>query len=236
MRDKIRAQLLQLAEPDYKAFQEKLLPGVTDLLGVRVPKLREIAKKTAKSGAFEYLSQMQDLDWQDDGCYEEKLLYGMVIGYAKMNDSERRQYLEAFVPVIDSWGVCDSCCVTYRWMKKQPAYWWDYLNRWILTDTEYGIRFGIVSMLDHFVDQTYIEEIFHVCSQIRNEGYYARMAVAWLISVCFVRFPEKTCAFLEKGTLDGFTHNKSIQKTCESDRVSKEWKASARKLRREEQK
>lgn len=234
MRDKIREQLLQLAEPDYKAFNEKLLPGVTDLLGVRVPKLREIAKKAAKSDAYAYLEQMQNIDWQTDGCYEEKMLYGLVIGYAKMNDDARRQQLDAFVPVIDSWGVCDSCCVTYKWMKKQPAYWWDYLCSWIASDTEYGIRFGIVSMLDHFVNQAYIAEIFHVCSQIRNEGYYAKMAVAWLVSVCFAGFPEETYAFLQDGLMDDFTHNKSIQKTCESYRVSKEWKALARRLRRDE--
>ena len=39
-REQVRAQLEQISEPDYKQFNQKLLPGVTDILGVRLPKLR----------------------------------------------------------------------------------------------------------------------------------------------------------------------------------------------------
>lgn len=232
MRQEIREQLRQLSEADYKAFNEKLLPGVSNMLGVRLPKLREIAKQIAKHGPEGYFMEMQAADWQADVFYEEKMLYGLVIGYAKMDDNQYSRQLDAFVPLIDNWGVCDSCCMTYKWMKKQPVYWWDYLNRWIDTDTEFGIRFGIVAMLAHFVDEAHIPDIFAVCSRIHNEGYYAKMAVAWLVSVCFAGFPEETYAFLQDNRMDGFTHNKAIQKTCESYRVAKEWKALIRGLRR----
>lgn len=232
MRQQIREQLEQLQEADYKAFNEKLLPGVSNVLGVRLPKLRGIAKNIAKHDPEAYLTQMQAADWQGSAYYEEKMLYGLVIGYAKMDDNQYSRWLDAFVPVIDNWGVCDSCCMTYKWMKKQPAYWWDYLNWWIETDTEFGIRFGIVAMLAHFVDEAHIPDIFAVCSRIHNEGYYAKMAAAWLVSVCFAGFPDETYAFLQDNQMDGFTHNKAIQKTCESYRVTKEWKARVRELRR----
>lgn len=232
MQQEIREQLEHLSEADYKAFNANLLPGVSDILGVRLPQLREIAKKIAKQDAVCYLMQLQEALQQEDISYEEKMLYGLVIGYAKMDDNQYREWLDAFVPVIDNWGVCDSCCMTYKWMRKQPAYWWDYLERWIGTDTEFGIRFGIVSILDHFVDEAHIEDIFGICNRIHSEGYYAKMAVAWLVSMCFVKFPDKTYAFLQEDRMDDFTHNKSIQKTCESYRVTKEWKALARSLRR----
>lgn len=232
IKNQVREQLIHLAEPDYKVFNEKLLPGVTNILGVRLPKLREIAKRIAKNDAQSYLCQMKETDWRSDGSYEEKMIYGLVIGYARMSHDEYKEQLDAFVPLIDSWGVCDSCCNTYKWMKEQPDVWWEYLNSWIAADTEYGIRFGLVSMLSHFVDEAHIHEIFRVCSQIHNDGYYAKMAAAWLVSVCFAGFPEETYAFLQDNQMDDFTHNKSIQKTCESYRVSKEHKALIRKLRR----
>lgn len=232
MRQEIRTQLEQSAEADYKAFNENLLPGVSHILGVRLPKLREIAKKTAKQDAVRYLTELQEAVRLEDIYFEEKMLYGLVIGYAKMDDNQYREWLDAFVPVIDNWSVCDSCCMTYKWMEKQPAYWWDYLERWIETDTEFGIRFGLVSILAHFVDEAHIVDIFGICSRIHSEGYYAKMAAAWLVSVCFVKFPKETYAFLQCDQMDDFTHNKSIQKTCESYRVSKEWKALARSLRR----
>lgn len=233
-KQEMRKHLEQLSEEDYKEFNQKLIPGVSNMLGVRLPKLREIAKKAAKDDGMAYLEEMKSAGWKDQNAfyYEEKMMYGLVIGYVKTDDESRCRLLDGFVPLIDNWGVCDSCCLTYKWMKKQPEYWWDYLNRQIGTGTEFGIRFALVSMLAHFVDEAHIQEIFTVCSQIQSEDYYARMAAAWLISVCFVKFPEQTYEYLADDRMDDFTHNKSIQKTCESYRVSKEWKARIRQLRR----
>lgn len=231
MRQEIQQQLFAYAEEEYRAFQEKLLPGVAHMMGVRLPKLRAIAKQTAKKDALLYLTQMQAIDWQT-AYYEEKMLYGLVIGYAKMNDNQYKEWLDTFVPIIDNWGVCDSCCMTYKWMRKQPDYWWDCLNSYLAADTEFSVRFGLVAMLDHFIEEAYIHKLFSVCNQLRNDSYYAKMAAAWLISMCFVKFPKETYLFLQSDQMDCFTHNKSIQKTCESYRVAKEWKPLLRDLRR----
>ncbi len=232
IRQQVREQLEQLCEADYRQFNQKLLPGVTDILGVRVPKLRQIAKRIAKDDAQEYLEEIKQADWKSGMYYEEKMLYGLVTGYARMDEEECSGFLDEFVPHIDNWGVCDSCCMTYKWMKKQPRYWLDYLNRQIQTGTEFGIRFGLVCMLAHFVDEEHIQEIYEVCSRTHMEDYYARMAAAWLVSVCFAAFPERTYEFLQDDRMDDFTHNKAVQKTCESYRVSKEWKVRVRRLRR----
>lgn len=247
VRQKVRVQLEQLAESDYKQFNKKLLPGVTNILGVRLPKLREIAKQTARQDAGAYLAGMRaSVRDADECCYEEKMLFGLVIGYAKMNDNQYKEWLDVFVPVIDNWGVCDSCCMTYKWMGKQPDVWWDYVKGWTDSGTEFGIRFGLVCILDHFVDELHIQEIFDTVDSLyengsgsflrREKGYYAKMAAAWLVSVCFVKFPEQTFAFLQSNKMDDFTQNKSIQKTCESYRVTKEWKARIRALKRNPQK
>lgn len=232
----IRKQLKQKAESDYKKFQAKLLPGVDGILGVRLPELREIAKRIAKTDAQAYLDEMYPVmhsaGESDIVFYEEKMLYGLVIGYAKADEVQRRQWLDVFVPMIDSWGVCDSCCMTYKWMKVMPEFWWEYVKTWSMADAEYEVRFGLVCMLAHFIDERYIQEILAVCNSMHQEGYYAKMAQAWLVSACFVKFPEQTYLFLEKDGMDDFTHNKAIQKTCESYRVSKAWKDKIRSLRR----
>lgn len=245
IKDQIRKELEQAAEADYRQFNEKLLPGVSHICGVRLPKLREMAKRIAKQDAQAYLEQMQQkcnrdvatqtdicADRSDDVYFEEKMLYGLVVGYANVDTAGRQAWLDAFVPVIDNWSVCDSCCVTYKWMRRQADDWWDYVQRWALSDTEFGIRFGLVSMLDHFVDEAHLQLIFAVCSRICHQGYYAKMAQAWLVSVCFAEFPAQTYLFLQEGCMDAFTHNKSIQKSCESYRVAKEWKEKLRALRK----
>ena len=58
------------------------------------------------------------------------------------------------------------------------------------------------------------------------------MAVAWAISLCFVKFEEKTMNYIKNNKLDDFTYNKSLQKICESLRVDKDMKAIIKSMKR----
>lgn len=218
MIEKIREELNQAADPEYKKFHESLVPGLTTMLGVRMPALRKIAKKIAKDDFTEFLRSA------DDSCYEELMLEGIVIGYAKMSKEEQAQALEIFVPKINNWAICDCCCITYKFMKEDPSYWFSFLAKYLASSREYELRFAIVSILNFFVTDEYLEAILDIFNRIKNDAYYVRMAVAWAVSVCYVSYPERTLTFLQKDTMDAFTHNKSIQKIRESNQVSKEEK------------
>ena len=80
--------------------------------------------------------------------------------------------------------------------------------------------------------QTAKNVVLQKLREFAHPGYYARMAAAWCGSTAYIHFPEKTEAFLREGTLDGFTHNKLIQKVCESRRVNDETRTRLRALRR----
>ncbi len=216
----IRLKLHTLAETDYKKFNEKLLPGVDHILGIRLPALRRLAKEIAKSDYRKFLDEAAD-EITADSAHEEILLEGLVIGYAKMEDGEYMHYLDAFIPKIQNWAACDSSCMGYKFMEKRPQVWFPYLERYWKSDAEFEIRFAVVSMLVHYIDEEHIDEILRIFNGIHHDGYYVKMAVAWAVSVCYVKFPEKTRAFLLNNELDDFTHNKSIQKIRESYRVSK---------------
>ena len=97
---------------------------------------------------------------------------------------------------------------------------------------EYEIRFGVVMAMQYFIDEEHIEELFSLYNAIRHEGYYVRMGVAWALSVCFVRFPERTLAYLKQNTLDNFTYNKALQKIIESYRVDAGTKDVIRAMKR----
>ena len=183
IKEQIREQLKQMADEDYKKFSKKIVPGVDNMFGIRLPKLRETAKKIAKVDADGYLQQLEEvLASGGEVYYEEIMLYGLVIGYARWDDEKRTVWLERFMKYIDNWAVCDSCCMTYKWMKKNPEYWWAYLIRQIKKNQEYTIRFAFVCMLAHFVDEDHVEEILSWCERIRHEGYYVKMAAAWAVS------------------------------------------------------
>lgn len=234
MREKLRSQLESLAEADYKKFNEKIIPGASNVLGVRLPKMRDMAKALAKEDPERILAELEEALQRDRNAvyYEEIMIYGLVIGYAKFTDEKRREWMNRFRNYIDNWALCDSCCMTYKWMKKNPEKWWEYLESCIAEQTEFSIRFAIVCMLAHYINETYVGQVLDRCDRISHEGYYVKMAVAWAVSVCFVKYPEYTMIFLQTDHMDDFTHNKSIQKICESYRPTKEEKMQVRLLKR----
>lgn len=105
-------------------------------------------------------------------------------------------------------------------MKKDQEFWYAYLQKWLKSNREYKIRFGVVCLLDFFINETYIDVVLEEMKSIHHDGYYVKMAVAWAVSICYIHFPEKTQKLLKENSLDPRTHNKAIQKIRESLRIS----------------
>ena len=97
---------------------------------------------------------------------------------------------------------------------------------------EYEIRFGVVMSMQLFIDDEHIGQLLEEYDAIRHDGYYVKMAVAWALSVCFVKFPEITMQYLKQNTLDDFTYNKTLQKIIESYRVDAETKKLIKQMKR----
>ena len=182
MIEEISEKLYGLAEEEYKEFNKKLIPGVEHVIGIRLPALRKLAKELAKENFRTYLDEARE-KVGSDSIHEEIMLQGLVIGYAKMERGERRKYLDEFVPKIGNWAVCDSCVNSYKFMKKEPDYWFDYLKTYKDSNDEFKLRFMIVAMMSHFVDEAHIDEILEICDTVRHDGYYTKMGVAWNLQV-----------------------------------------------------
>lgn len=215
-----------LADEPYRRMQNKIVPGVENILGVRVPKLRALAKQIAKGDWRAYLS-----DARDD-TMEEVMLQGLVIGYAKAEPEEKLRFLAEFVPKIDNWAVCDVCCSSLKFTEKNREKVFDFLQRYLQSSREFELRFAIVMLMDFYITEDYIDSLLKLYDGIHHEGYYVKMAVAWAISVCFVKFPEKTMQYLRSSGLDDWTYNKGLQKITESYRVDDATKAVIRSMKR----
>lgn len=228
MNQAIHERLLALSEPAFQRFSSSLLPGTTNVLGVRLPNLRKLAKQIAKGDWRAYLSSARD------DSFEEIMLQGMVIGYAKAELRELLRYIEAFVPKIENWSVCDSFCSGLKIAQAESGAMWDFLQTYLHTEEEFKARFGVVMLIFYFIDETHIRSVLSLLDQIPAQGYYARMSVAWAISVCFVRFPKETMEYLKTNLiLDDVTYNKALQKIMESRCVEKETKAIIRGMKRQ---
>ncbi|MEL7656157.1 MAG: DNA alkylation repair protein [Bacillota bacterium] len=226
MNQTIRERIFDRAEEEYKKFQSSLIPGEDRLLGVRLPYLRELAKEIAKEDWREYLKTAED------EYYEEIMLQGLVIGYAKAAPEEILEFTARFISKINNWGVCDSFCTGLKIAKKHPKLVWDFIQPYLRSEKEFEIRFAVIMMLAHFITDEYIDEVIFCLDKIRHEGYYVKMGVAWAVSVCYVKYPEKTMTYLKNNHLDDFTFNKSLQKILESYRVDQESKTVIRSMKR----
>ena len=220
----LRDQLLELCEPKYMKFTSALMPGVENVLGIRLPLLRKIAREIAAGDWRAYLAQAGDF------YFEERMLQGMVISYARCDPAEKLEHVARFIPKIDNWAVCDCFCWRLKAAERQPM--WEFIRPRFRSEAEYEVRFAVVMALGNFVDQAHLEDLLQLLDGIRHEAYYARMGVAWAVSVCYIKFPERTHAWLESCSLDDWTFNKSLQKIVESYRVSDAAKQQIRTMKR----
>lgn len=205
--------LFEIRDSKYKEFHSSL--GVDNVIGIRTPIMREIAKEIYKGNYKEFLSLVET------NYYEVVTIYGFIIGQISELKSSI-YYLDKYKNMINNWASCDGFCASYKIVKKNKDYFFNYINKNVDSKNSWIRRLCFVLLLDYYVEEEYINDIFMLCDNYNTKEYYVQMAVAWLISVCFVKYRDKTINYIKNNKLDDFTHNKSIQKIKESLRVSKE--------------
>lgn len=213
----IRATLESLAEPDYARFASGLLPGVDNLLGVRLPKLRRLARQLARGDWRAYL------DGAGEDTFEEVLLQGLVIGCLQAPPETVLPLVAAFVPKIGNWSVCDSFCSSLKLAARYPDEVWAFIQPYLADPREFHVRFGVVMLLFYYLEGSRAGEAVALLDGVRHEGYYARMAVAWALSIAAVRRPDVALPYLEHGGHpDPFVRRKTLQKILESRQLPAE--------------
>lgn len=223
---KIRTYLEEHADEKFQKFTSGLIPGDDLILGVRIPVLRDLAKKIARGDWRNYLRNAAD------DSYEEICLQGFVIGYAKTDIEELLFYAAIFIPKIHNWSISDGFCATFKIARKYRERVWNFLMQYKDSKSEFEQRVVAVMLMNHFLETEYIGRVLAVWDGLKHEGYYCKMGVAWGIATAYAKFPKETYAFLLKNHLDDFTYNKAIQKMIESYRISAEEKVILRTMKR----
>ena len=228
MKKEIKKKLFELSDQKYKEFHGGLCPGIENIIGVRVPVLRKYAQELFKEKDWK-----QTIEEIDNEYYEEIMLQGMLIGQAKKEDINTiLKYVGKYVPKIDNWAICDVFCAGLKITKKYKKEMWNFIKKYLKSDKEFEIRFAVVMILDYYIDEEYLKEDFKIFDNIKHEGYYVKMAVAWAISICLIKYYEDTVKYLKKSKIDNWTYNKAIQKAIESYRISDSQKEILRKMKK----
>lgn len=204
---KIQKRLFELQDLKYRDFHRNLVPTADAdyIIGVRMPLLRQLAKEIEPAPFFYELPHRY---------YEENQLHAILISGMKDYDLCLRE-VERFLPYVDNWATCDGLrprCFVKHTDNLQP-----YVQRWLASEHEYTVRFGIGVLEAFFLDKAFCSEQLQWVAAIRREEYYIKMMQAWYFATALAK--QWQAALPVIATLPEWVRRKTIQKACESFRV-----------------
>ena len=219
MHDDIVMKLTKLAEGNeaYADFNKHIVNTKMSVIGVRVPDLRRLARKLAPDVNAADISEL--LTVQDES-FDYVLLCGLLITHARLDDQTAIDLTRQYLPRVDSWAHVDVFVEKKR--RFAGEVWWDFALACLQGEAELTVRYGVVSLMTNFLDEAHIDQVFAALRDIKHDGYYVKMALAWLYATAAVQFFELTLAELENGHVDVWTRNKAYQKMRESRRFTPE--------------
>lgn len=219
-------RLFELRDQEYAEFQEKLVLTTKEnaIIGVRTPKLRAFAKELYRSGKQEEF--LQELPHT---YFEENQLHAFLIAEEK-DFHKCMEQLQIFLPYVDNWATCDQ--MNPKTFKKHKEELSEHIYEWLRSTHTYTIRFGIKMLMDYFLSDDVFDITYpELVSKVQSEEYYVNMMIAWYFATALAKQYDAVLPFIEGRTLDVWTHNKAIQKSVESFRITPEQKEYLRTLK-----
>ena len=221
----VQARLFEMQDLKYRDFQCKLIPTVDSetVIGVRTPDLRKFAKSFAKTPeAAEFLKILPHK------YYEENNLHGFLIENMK-DYGQIVVALDAFLPYVDNWATCDLICP--KAFKKHLPELIQQIKIWIASSQTYTIRFAIGMLMTFYLDEQFRLEYLGLVASVRSEEYYVNMMIAWYFATALAKQYDAALPYIQQRCLAPWVHNKAIQKSIESCRITDEQKACLRSLK-----
>jgi len=222
MPEDIVTQLTDLAQGNetYAVFNKRIVNTNMPIIGVRVPDLRRLARGLAPNISAADISKLLTAK---NESFDYVLLCGLLITHARLDDQMAIDLTKQYLPCVDSWAHID----TFVEKKRRFAgeVWRDFALECLQSEAEFTVRYGVISLMTNFLDEAHIDQVFAVLRNVKHDGYYVKMALAWLYATAAVHFFELTLAELENGHIDAWTRNKAYQKMRESRRFTPEQQA-----------
>ncbi|MBQ7287684.1 MAG: DNA alkylation repair protein [Candidatus Gastranaerophilales bacterium] len=223
MIEDLKKELISLSDEKYQKFSSSLTPNIDDILGVRLPILRKIAKRITKEDYQIFFKE------NDDEYMEQTMLEGMVIGL--LSYQEQKKYIEKFILKINNWAVCDSFCASLKTFKTKKEDLKKLIEKLYSSKEEYLSRTAYVLALNYLIDKD-MDYVLEKIEQFNNEEYYAKMAAAWCFSICIIKHYDKVLEKINKLKIHPWVFKKGLTKAIESLKLTKEQKEKLRQIRK----
>ena len=220
----IQEYLLSQADPKYRDFTLPLIPNVDEktFIGVRLPVLKKYAKELNQKQREEFLSSLPH------PYHEENILHAFLLSNMKDYD-EFLRYVDAFLPFVTNWAVCDAICNKYLNRHKESLI--KEIERWLKGSEAYRVRYAVKCLMNYYLGEDFKEEYIQKVAEVKLEDYYVKMMIAWYLATGLAKNYDPFIQAIEERRFDSSIHNKAIQKAVESYRVSEEHKQYLKTLK-----
>ncbi len=225
---RVRLHELARGNEEYAAFNKRIVNTSKEVIGVRVPDLRRLARQLAKTmaGADDFKRFLGEVDWR---VFDEAMLAGLVLNAVKLSSEGHIALAKKYLAKADSWAEID--IFVEKKARFTTAEYWQFAVESIQDDREFVARYGVIAMMSNFLDDTHIDQVFRHLRQLKNDAYYVKMACAWLYTTAAIDYYELTMTELERPEIDTWTRRKAYQKMLESRRLTDEQKTEIRNRR-----
>ena len=214
------------------------------VLGLHTPEMKAVARRLSATHGAGYIKAFEQ-EPPHYLCYEETVIWGLLINHSKCSIEARLQMLEKYIPVMDNWAVCDGFCASAKWAAgADKQLLWQWLQRWFVSSREFEVRFAVVFSMCYLLEKPWVETVFAriekidfgiIKSEYRSikgkpqkpqegsvqgaEPYYVRMAVAWLLATALAKYPVFTRGFVTTSHLPADVVKLYVRKARESLRT-----------------
>lgn len=222
----IQKTLFSMQDKKYAAFQAKLTPNLTleDFIGVRTPDLKKFAKQLYKEG--DYQEFLNDLPHK---YFDENQLHAFIIAEIKDYDTCIKE-VNNFLPYVNNWATCDQ--LSPKSFKKNKDNLLKEIKVWIKSKETYTVRFAIGNLMRHYLEEDYDVKYPEMVSKVKSDEYYINMMIAWYFATALAKQYDSVLPYVTDNKLDVWTHNKTIQKAVESDRITPQQKDYLKSFKR----
>lgn len=221
----VRERLFELKDEKYRDFHSSLMPTVDkeNIIGVRVPEQRKLAKELWKSGVGEKYLKILPHKY-----YDEYNIHAFCIEQIKDFETALAE-TEKLLPYIDNWATCDMFSPKIFSQHTEQIY--EKSLEWIKSDRNYTVRYGIGMLMRYFLDDSFNEDVLKTVAGIKSDEYYVNMMIAWFFATALAKQYDSAIKYIENCCLDKWIHNKAIQKAVESYRIEAEIKRYLKSLK-----
>lgn len=186
-----------------KDFNKSIIFTKAEILGVKIPKLKEI----------EAHSSLDFTDYKPGAYYEVDYLF-LIHHLKRAKDlKEQINFLIQNGAILDNWSMTDSSIPYVKKLSFEEEL--PFIDELLDQKNEFLIRSGYLLLLN-YIDFKNLSVIFDRIYPLFSSFYYGEMAQAWLLSKIAIDYPDSVYDFLKNGKLDFNLIQKTISKIRDS--------------------